>query len=193
VTPARPSDAADVPPPPRRLESRAVRHNVPTSPWKLNEICRTVRGLSVHEALLQLRLSIKGKARYVANCIRNAKQAGIHNFDMDPTRMVVAEAYTSVGSGRIMRPHYGSRGRMRMVRINRANLYVVVRQVEPAPREARLGRWGRKHSTIQRTLERMREFRASKAQREEAATRRAAEIKAATDAVLAARGAGAAP
>ena len=48
-----------------------------------------MRGLSVAEALIQLKLSPKPKAVYVFNCIRNARTAAINNFGMDQDRLIV--------------------------------------------------------------------------------------------------------
>lgn len=69
------------------------RHrNMDTSPRKLGEICRMIRGLSVEEALRQLAICNWQKGRLVAKCIRTAAKNAVHNFNMDHDRLIVATA-----------------------------------------------------------------------------------------------------
>lgn len=60
-------------------------------PQKLNDICRTIRGLSVHEALIQLKFSPKKKAKYVHNVIKNAAVSAVNNFGMAKDRLYVGK------------------------------------------------------------------------------------------------------
>jgi ribosomal protein L22 len=88
-TEASPSPSPSAQLPSLRQESTAQRHNIRIGHFKLNEICRLVRGLNVDEAIIQMALSQKKKALYVKYAIQNARRAGIHNFQMDPKRMIV--------------------------------------------------------------------------------------------------------
>ena len=121
---------------------------------KLTEICRLVRGLSVREALAQLRFASSTKAWIVANTIRNARTAGVHNFGMDEERMVVAECYaTRAKSPKKLRYH--SKGRTGIARSHRSHVMVKLRQVPEEEGEKRVGRAGVKHETLRRTKERL--------------------------------------
>ena len=48
------------------------------------------------EAMIQLKLSQKKKAVWIQNAIRSAKVAGVHNFQMDPKRMIVCKSNSGV-------------------------------------------------------------------------------------------------
>lgn len=67
----------------------ASRRNIPISPQKLNDICRMVRGVNVQEALIQLKLSQKKKAFYVAQVIATAASHGVNTHNMERTRLYV--------------------------------------------------------------------------------------------------------
>jgi large subunit ribosomal protein L22 len=175
--PKEPTFSFPAPPEPfistaRRSESRAIRRNIPISPQKLNEICRTVRGLSVEEALIQCKFSAKTKARIVGAAIHHAAIMGQNNFGMNFARLYVAVARVGPGT-HLKRVDIKGRGRTGIKHKYYSHLWVKVREQasEKPPRklpgmkhpvsaathdenslEQRIGRWGRTISTIQRQL-----------------------------------------
>jgi ribosomal protein L22 len=158
-------------------EAFASRKSVAIAPQKLNDICRTVRGLGVQEALIQLRLSPKKKAHLVEQVIRNAMSNAINHFDMERSRLYVDRLWTGTGS-HLKRIDIKGRGRTGMKRKYRAHLFCVVKEQGRDPEkykgiwklggnshdprtgaELRIGRRGRLSSTIQRTIEQMKQWR----------------------------------
>lgn len=80
-----------------KLPGNAIRwtavgrlRNFRAAPEKMKDICRPIRGLSVDEALLQLRFSGSKKfAPALAKVVKNAAQNAEHNFFMDRKRLVI--------------------------------------------------------------------------------------------------------
>lgn len=69
----------------------ARRRKMRLSQQRLNEILRPLRGLSVEEALIQLDLSKRPKARWVRQTIWNARQNAVMK-EIDPSRLVICES-----------------------------------------------------------------------------------------------------
>eukprot|EP00808_Paulinella_micropora_P032298 g12244.t1 len=132
----------------------AKHRGIRSSPQKMNEICRMARKLNAKEAITQLRFAQKPKAAFVANCIRNAANAGVNNFGMDPDRLLVVECYAAP-AGVTKMLDIRARGKIGIIRKRRSNLRVVLHEVPPAPKEERLGKQGRNQSTIQHLTERL--------------------------------------
>mmetsp|Transcript_31339 Transcript_31339/g.76447 ORF Transcript_31339/g.76447 Transcript_31339/m.76447 type:complete len:257 (-) Transcript_31339:278-1048(-) len=131
-----------------RDETTARRKNIRISPRKLNEIARLVRGLSAEEALIQLRLSSRPKAKYIMDAIENAVNNGINNFNMDPTRLVVSEVL--VGKGQYQkRQRWHARGRFGIMSRYYAHLQVKLREQSWEEGEERIGSKGRKIKSVQ--------------------------------------------
>eukprot|EP00466_Bigelowiella_natans_P004069 jgi/Bigna1/129386/aug1.9_g4094 len=127
--------------------SEAKSTNLPVSARKLNDIARPVRGLSCDEAIIQLKLSPKPKSSFVSRLIQNAKNNGIHNFNMDPDRLYVAEI--QVGKGQQAKKlRYHGRGRMGIMTRYRSHLKVKVMEQPWQEGEIRIGRRGRRISVI---------------------------------------------
>jgi len=115
---------------------------------------RPIRGLSVQEALIQMKLSTKQKGSFVANCIRNAAKMGVNNFFMDPTRLVVAEVVVNRASIlKRMRTH--GRGRMGIIRKPFAHLVIKVKEQKDPIIETRVGRRCPKRITMEATTKRL--------------------------------------
>jgi len=128
--------------------------SIPISPRKLNDLVDPIRRIHVDEALTQLRLSRKRKAVIVFNVLRTARVHAINNFRMDPARLVVDEVV--VGKGQhLKRIDIKARGHYGMRRRYRSHLQIAVREIPPQPGETKLGLWGPKHVTRQRTLARL--------------------------------------
>jgi len=140
-------------------ESLARHRNLRVSYTKLNEILRPLRGLAVDEALIQLKLSNRRAANPVGMCLKNARTNAINNFQMDPARLYIHRAESTKGV-LTKSPEFKGRGRIGFRVNNRAHLTIVVKeqpQTVSAEKERRVGYYGPKHSTIARTLARLRE------------------------------------
>lgn len=142
---------------PLRTTSTAKHRNIRYPQRKLNDVCRLVRGLNADEALNQMKLNPKKGARFLYSCIRNARTAAINNFDLDSSRLVVSEAYVGRATPKPFRRSH-AKGRFVIAQHPRSHLYVVLEYVAKEEGEVRLGRFGRKNSTIERTLERIEQY-----------------------------------
>jgi len=120
------------------------------SPRKLNEILRPIRGLSVEEALIQLKFHPRRKAIYVYNCLENTRKHAVNQFNMDYTRLVVSHLNATKGKF-LKRIKYHARGRFGIMFRYYAHLTVAIKEQAPEDGETRLGIYGRSHSTILRT------------------------------------------
>ena len=159
--------------------SPSKRRNLPCSPQKLNDLCRMVRGVSVGEALIQLKLSPKRKARVVAATIARAAQHGVNTHNMERSRLYISELW--VGQGQhLKRLDIKARGRAGMKRRYRSNLFVRVKEQgsdaahykgvwkhggrshNRQGQEIRIGRAGRTITTIQATLDAMAAWRSAR-------------------------------
>ncbi|MCP6280767.1 uL22 family ribosomal protein, partial [Klebsiella pneumoniae] len=73
-------------------EAYAGKTDIQISPQKLNDICRTVRGLSVREAMIQLKLSHKKKACVVRALVGSAASNAVNNLDMNAERLYIGQS-----------------------------------------------------------------------------------------------------
>jgi len=157
--------------------SPSSRHNIAISPRKLNDVCRIVRGLSVAEAMIQLQISSKQKAApIIRHVIATAAAHAVNTHNMERSRLYVAECWVGSGS-HLKRIDIKARGRSGIKKRYRTHLYVRVAEqgADPAQylgrwagggyshsksgEEIRIGRKGRKISSIERTLREMKEWR----------------------------------
>lgn len=133
----------------RRTEATAKRDHVRMSPRKLQEILRPIRGLAVEEALIQLKLHRKKGARFVYHAVKSAQSAAVHNFNMDPSRLVVSHL-NGTKARYIKKVKYHARGRMGVLHQAFAHLRCRVQEVPPVAGEDRLGKFGRTHADLLR-------------------------------------------
>lgn len=106
----------------------------------------------MNEALIQLKMSQKRNAVYIAKCIKNATIAGMNNFHMDYDRLIVSMAHAT--RFRMLRKiRYHAKGKASYMRPQLSHLFVAVKEIEPVAGEKRVGRYGRKHATVKKTLE----------------------------------------
>ncbi len=110
-------------------EAKAVLRNLRTSPIKLNQVARMIRGMSVEKALVQLTFC----HRRIANDVKKALQSAIanaeNNHHLNVDDLVVKEAW--VGKSMIMkRMHPRGRGRGARVEKPFSHLTIVVREQE---------------------------------------------------------------
>ncbi|GAB5359235.1 hypothetical protein AAMO2058_000526900 [Amorphochlora amoebiformis] len=131
-----------------RDEAVARRKNLRISPRKLNDICRLVRGLSCAEAIAQMKLSDRPKAKFVEKVIAAAITNGINNFNMDAERLYVAEAVVGQGQHR-KKMRYHAKGRFGRSKGYHAHLTIKVKEQPWSEDEVRIGRRGRKLTVIE--------------------------------------------
>lgn len=121
-------------PNPRRLadnEAQAVNKQIKTSPQKLNLVAAMIRGKSVGEAEAMLSFSKRRVAGEVKKTLQSAVANAENNHDLDPDRLVVAEAY--VGKSLVLRRFRArARGRIGKILKKFSRITIVVRQVEEA-------------------------------------------------------------
>jgi large subunit ribosomal protein L22 len=136
-----------------REVSWGKRKNIRYSPQKMNELCRLVRGLSVEEAVIQLGFSVKDNhARgALTACIKTAAAAGVNNFYMDKSRLVISHASSSKAKyGKKLRTH--AKGQHSIMNVYYCHLNVGISEQPYEADEKRIGKWGRNISTIENTL-----------------------------------------
>jgi len=148
---AKPEPAEEV------FVSKAIRDtatakatNLRISPRKLNDICRLVRGLSCEEAMIQMRMNPKPKARWVENLIRAAVNNAVNNFNMEAERLYIAELVVGKGSYR-KKLRYHSKGRFGLAAVYYSHMWITVKEQAYEEGELRIGRRGRKIATVRRT------------------------------------------
>ena len=110
-------------------EARAVTRTIRTSPQKLNDVARLIRGKKAEKALADLEFSHRRIAGTVKKTLESAIANAENNHDLDVDSLVVAEAY--VGKSITMK-RFRVRGRGRTSRILKpfSHLTIVVREVE---------------------------------------------------------------
>jgi len=116
----------------RRLadnEAMARARMIRTSPQKLNEVARSIRGLDVNQALAQLTFSKRKVAVDAKNILQSAVANAENNHHLDVDNLYVAEAY--VGKAMVMK-RFRARARGRGARILKpfSNMTIVVRERE---------------------------------------------------------------
>mmetsp|Transcript_11659 Transcript_11659/g.42632 ORF Transcript_11659/g.42632 Transcript_11659/m.42632 type:complete len:318 (-) Transcript_11659:1845-2798(-) len=80
--------------------TRVVAHarGLRISPMKLNACMKLARRRSVHDALIQCSLTPRKGAMMLKTLLQSARANAIHNFSMDPARLIVDEVFVTKGS-----------------------------------------------------------------------------------------------
>ena len=132
-----------------RNESVIKYENLPISPRKLQVMCRTIRGLSAREALVQLNLSPWKKTVYLAQGISTATHHAVNDFNMDRSRLVVDEIISSKGRYH-KRVDYRARGRANIAHRFHSHVVIKLREQQHHDHEIRIGRYGRTIENLKR-------------------------------------------
>lgn len=146
-----------------REEAKGTYKNLSVSPRKLGLVCRMVRGLSIREALIQLRLTHWKKAVYVRRAIRTIASYATGNFNMTRSRLYIKEINCTKG---VYYKRYDFKGRSRIGIRSRMHAHVTITLAEQPYRrgEIRIGRYGRTIKSWQRTDSLARAFHKRKAE-----------------------------
>lgn len=112
---------------PAPIEAKAVLDMLRTSPIKLNQVARMIRGLPVEEAMTQLTFCGRRIAVDVKKTLKSAIANAENNHGMDIDTLVVSEAY--VGKSYMLK-RIRARARGRAARIQKpfSRITVVVRE-----------------------------------------------------------------
>ena len=106
---------------------RSFANGVQIAPKKLRIILEEVRGKRVDEAMAVLRFMPTPHAKIVAKAVRSAAANAENNYDMEPRRLRVIQAYAGEGE-RVRRTQPRARGRADIVRRRRSNITIVVEE-----------------------------------------------------------------
>jgi large subunit ribosomal protein L22 len=107
---------------------RSFSRGAPVAPKKLRVILHEVRGKRVDEAMALLRFMTTPHAAIVAKAVRSAAANAENNYDMDPRRLRVTQAYAG-DSEKLRRLFPRARGRADIIRRRRSNITIVVEEV----------------------------------------------------------------
>lgn len=110
-------------------EAKAVLRNLRTSPIKLNQVAKMIRGMRVEQARTQLTFSGRRIAKDVKKLLDSAIANAENNHNLNIDDLVVKEAY--VGKAMVMK-RFSARARGRGARILKpySNLTIVLREEE---------------------------------------------------------------
>lgn len=110
-------------------EAKAVLRGLRTSPIKLNQVATMIRGLSVDQALTQLRFSNRRISNDVFKLLNSAIANAENNHYLDIDSLVVKEAYV----GKAMKlKRFRARARGRGARIEKpySNITIILQEKE---------------------------------------------------------------
>jgi large subunit ribosomal protein L22 len=110
-------------------EAAATLKMLKTSPQKLNLVATLIRGKSAEKALADLTFSKRRVAQDVKKCLESAVANATNNHDLDPDKLIVAEAW--VGKSMVLK-RFRARARGRIGRILKpfSRITIVVREIE---------------------------------------------------------------
>lgn len=111
------------------VEVRSYTRDAKVSPKKVRLILDEIRGKRVDEAMAILRFMPSPHARLVAKAVRSAAANAENNYNLDPRRLRITQAYAGEGiTFRRLLPR--ARGRADIMRRRRSNITIVVQEEE---------------------------------------------------------------
>ncbi len=113
---------------------KAVYRNLRSSPRKINDILRSIRGKKADLALRNLQFSEKRVSKEISKTIKSAIANAENNNQLDIDNLFIKEAY--VGKGMVMK-RYRPRARGRAGEIKKpfSNLTIIVSEKKEKERE----------------------------------------------------------
>ena len=108
---------------------KAIYKNLRSSPRKVNEILRSIRGKKADIALRDLQFSEKRVSKEISKTLQSAVSNAENNNQLDIDNLIVKEAY--VGKGMVMK-RYRPRARGRAGEIKKpfTNLTIIVSEIK---------------------------------------------------------------
>lgn len=104
-------------------QARAVAKHVRIAPRKAGLVVDLIRGKEAGEALAILRMTPKAASPVVEKVLNSAIANAENNFKMDPTKLVVSEAYANQGA---TMKRFRPRARGRASRINKRTSHITI-------------------------------------------------------------------
>jgi len=126
----------------KSLIAFAKVNRIPVSPKKVHELMLRVRGLGCQEAMIQMKLSRKGNAKYIHGLIQQAVGNALHNFNMNQDRLVIKEIYYGRATP-VKKVLIQGRGRASVMQKRRSHLFIKVAEQPYQEGEYKIGRYGR--------------------------------------------------
>ncbi len=108
---------------------RSFARSAPASPKKVRLILDEIRGKRVDEAMSLLRYMTSPHAELVAKAVRSAAANAENNYDMDPRRLRVIQAFAG-DAEKVRRVMPRARGRGDIIRRRSSNITIVVEEEE---------------------------------------------------------------
>ena len=104
---------------------KAVYKNLRSSPRKINDILRSIRGKKADKALKDLEFSEKRVSKEISKTIKSAVANAENNNQLDIDNLFIKEAY--VGKGMVMKRYRPrARGRAGQIKKPFSNLTIIV-------------------------------------------------------------------
>ena len=117
--------------------AKSVLRQAPIGPRKLKKVCNMLRGMSVEEALLQCRLTVKKGAKLCEQVILSAKANAVHNHDLDAGKLYVDQIFSTKGKYR-KRVDFVAKGRSVIKKKYFSHLTVILREGKPLKEKIKL-------------------------------------------------------
>jgi len=104
---------------------KAIYKNLRSSPRKINDILRSIRGKKADKALKDLQFSEKRVSKEISKTIKSAVANAENNNQLDIDNLFIKEAY--VGKGMVMKRYRPrARGRAGQIKKPFSNLTIIV-------------------------------------------------------------------
>ena len=104
---------------------KAVYKNLRSSPRKINDILRSIRGKKADKALKDLQFSEKRVSKEISKTIKSAVANAENNNQLDIDNLFIKEAY--VGKGMVMKRYRPrAKGRAGQIKKRFSNLTIIV-------------------------------------------------------------------
>jgi len=104
---------------------RSIRH----STWRMNLLCRFVRGMTVPEALNQLKFTRKGKAPLLHKIIRHTSYKAENEGSLRPSQLEIAECIATRGA-HLKRLKIHARGKSGVLKHRYSHVRLTLREID---------------------------------------------------------------
>ena len=99
--------------------------NIPMSDKKITPVLELITGHNAMVALQELKLINKKASIYVTKLLKSAIANAEHNFKLDPNKLIISRIWATEGTKKMRKyGHGGAKGRVRIIRNYRANIFV---------------------------------------------------------------------
>jgi large subunit ribosomal protein L22 len=113
----------------RKSEIRAIARYIRMSPFKVRRVLNQIRGRSYREALMILEFMPYSACEPIIKVLRSAVANAEHNAGLDPTTLVVSQAYAD-GGPTLKRYRPRAQGRAYQIRKRTCHITVAVAPIE---------------------------------------------------------------